>query len=310
MTSDLDQRLRDALRSRAAEVPHIPMPPLPAPARRPRTHWLVPVAAAAAVLAGVAGAVVAIAPGEQDSAPPASSLVPRPQLTTPGPNEYYYSRSVRDANDGAYVEVEVWQSPKRSGPWKERAVIGTLDGSRVVPNPAESPELRSGRCYPFDTADTIACRQRPSWPIYASLDLLEAAPTSPAALRRDLQAAAVAEAQSLVNDGVLSAEEALAERNLADMMLGYMQLALDGNGVSEELRTTMREVVTSLPGVEVLENTADALGRRGTGYRIVPHPDGESTLIFDGDTYLGTPDQAVFHGIAPGLGRPPSRLLD
>jgi hypothetical protein len=309
MTTDLDQQLREALRSRAAQVPHSPMPPLPAPARRPRTHWLVPVAAAAAVIVGVAGAVVAIAPSEQDSPPPAASLVPRPNRTAPGPDEFFYSRSVRDANDGVYVEVEVWQSPKRSGPWEERAVSGTLDGSRVIPDPAEPPEERSGRCYPFDATESVACRQRPSWPIYASLDFLAAAPTEPAALRRDLHAAAVAEAQALVNEGVLPAEEALSERGLAISMLGYMQLALSGNGVPEELRTTMRKVVTALPGIQVLPNTADALGRRGTGYRIEPHPDGESTLIFDGDTYLGTPDEAVFHGIAPALGRPPSRLL-
>ena len=309
MTTDIDAELRAALRSRAGQVPHSPMPPLPAPARRPRAHWLVPVAAAAAVIAGIAGAVVAIAPGEQDSPPPAASLVPAPDRPTPGPGEFYYSRSVRDAND-YYVEVEVWQSPRRTGPFEERAVGGTLDDGRVIPDPDEEPELRTGACYPFDAAATVACRQQPSWPIYPSLDFLAAAPTEPAALRKQLRTAALADAQALVNDGVLPAEEALGERGLAGRMLSYIQLTLAGNGVPEKLRTTLREVAISLPGVEVLENTADALGRRGTGYRIDEHPDGESTLIFDGDTYLGSPDQAVFHGIAPGLGRPPSRLLD
>jgi hypothetical protein len=32
-------------------------------------------------------------------------------------------------------------------------------------------------------------------------------------------------------------------------------------------------------------------------------------LIFDGDTFLGTPLSAVIHGVAPGLGKAPTRLL-
>jgi hypothetical protein len=34
-------------------------------------------------------------------------------------------------------------------------------------------------------------------------------------------------------------------------------------------------------------------------------------VIFDADDrYLGSPKEAVRHGVAPGLGEPPSRMLD
>jgi len=56
---------------------------------------------------------------------------------------------------------------------------------------------------------------------------------------------------------------------------------------------------------------ANLLGERGTGYSYSLPQGGELTAIFaEDDHYLGSPTQAVRHGIAPDLGQPPSRMLD
>jgi hypothetical protein len=77
--------------------------------------------------------------------------------------------------------------------------------------------------------------------------------------------------------------------------------------VSAELRAALHEVVASLPGIETTENMRDRLGRKGTGYHYGNDP--EAVAIFDGDTYLGSPDEAFVYGVARELGAAPSRLL-
>ncbi|MDQ3790612.1 MAG: hypothetical protein M3422_25670 [Actinomycetota bacterium] len=63
-------------------------------------------------------------------------------------------------------------------------------------------------------------------------------------------------------------------------------LLLAGNGVPADLPSVLREVAAGVPG-------------------------GEVVVIFDDDDrYLGSPTEAVRHGVAPGLGEPPSRMLD
>jgi hypothetical protein len=108
----------------------------------------------------------------------------------------------------------------------------------------------------------------------------------------------------------LHAEAAAVSADLAPVLeLRAVGLLLTGNGVPEDLSSPLRQVVAGLPGVQVIEGMADLTGRVGTGYRL-PHPGGQVVVIFDDDDhYLGSPTEAVRHGVAPGLGEPPSRLL-
>lgn len=311
MNVDLERALAEALRDRADAVPHSPMPRLGSPAPR-RGRRLLPVAAAVVAAAGIASAVVALTADDQESAPPpAASFVPRPVSETPGAGEVYYVRSVRGTSrPPTLIQYEVWQSPWRTGSWRSYAFGGNkaVDG-KVVLDDEWPPETRTGTCYPFDSTKDPGCKQRPSWLTYPSLGFLAAAPRDPAALGRQLNAAAVADAQNLVNDGALPASEALTKRALADRELSIVQTVLGGNGVSRDLRAALHEVVAKLPGIKVTKNMTDAIGRRGTGYHYGSVHDGESVVMFDGSTYLGSPDEAFVFGIAPKLGQPPSRLL-
>jgi hypothetical protein len=91
-------------------------------------------------------------------------------------------------------------------------------------------------------------------------------------------------------------------------MLGEL---LAGNGVPADLSSALRQVAAAIPGVSVTADMANLVGERGTGYSL-PHPFGGTVaVIFDADDrYLGSPKEAVRHGVAPGLGEPPSRMLD
>jgi hypothetical protein len=314
MTTDLERTLAAALRNRADSVPGTPMPVLGEvpPATPHRRGRLLPAAAAVVAAVGIAGAVVALTPDDHQLAPPAHRIgIPAdPYELSPG--EVYYSRSVRgNGDDDRYIEVEVWQSPRRTGPWQQHAIVGASQRhGRVVPDPHEKPEDTAGTCFPFESAATVGCKQKPSWPVYPSLDFLAGVPSEPGALRAHLRAAAVADAQQLVHDGVLPAGVALSERDLSLRMRSYLEQALAGNGISPALRTAMRKVVASLPGTQVSENVADRIGRRGTGYSLEDPATGErETMIFAGDVFLGTPIEALVHGVAPALGEPPSRLL-
>lgn len=64
-----------------------------------------------------------------------------------------------------------------------------------------------------------------------------------------------------------------------------------------------------MPGIRT-EPMGNLLGEHGTGYSL-PNEGGRLlSVIFDEQgRYLGAPSMSVHHGVAPGLGRPPSRML-
>jgi hypothetical protein len=314
MNTELEDSLVEALRRKAEAVPPSRMPRLGQPARaaRPmaRRGRLVPIVAAVAAVVGIAGGVVALVPDERDGAPsPAGSQVPRLEPETPRAGDVYYLRSVRELDPDRsphYVQVELWQSTQRTGPWRSHTISGdTIDNGRVVPDDLP-PENESGACYPFEAAKEVGCKQRPSWQVYPSLEFLAAAPRDPAALGRQLHDAAYADAQRYVNEGSLPPDE-LSTRNVAIRELGIVQVVLSGNGVSAELRAALHEVVASLPGITATDNVRDRLGRPGTGYHYGNDP--EQVAIFDGDTYLGSRDEAFVYGIARGPGKAPYRTF-
>jgi hypothetical protein len=308
--TDLEQELRSALRSRAAEVPHSPMPrldPATKPARRGR---LLPVAAAVVAAAGIAGAVVALTP-DQPPAPPVSATPADPYTLAPG--EVYYLVSVHSDPEGErYTEQELWQSPQTTGPYRSQGVLGrSVRDGRVVPSGEVAAQKHDGSCYPSTSAADISCQQPVTWN-NQTVEFLATAPHDPAALRRQLHAQAVTDAQQLIADGNLSPELGLSMRDLTLREVSYVEMAMSGNGLPPELRAALRKVLASLPGVRVREGVADRLGRRGTAYSFdrVDYPGAPpETLIFDGDVYLGTPVDAVVHGVAPGLGKAPTRIL-
>lgn len=308
--TDLEQELRTALRSRAAAVPHSPMP-RPAPATQPtRRSRLLPVAAAVVAAAGIAGAVVALTPDEPP-APPVSTTPADPYTLRPG--EVYYLISVHSDPEGErYTEQELWQSPQTTGPYRSQGVLGSsVRDGRVVPSGEFAAQKQNGTCYPNTSAADVSCKQPVTWN-NQTVEFLATASHDPAVLRRQLHAQAVTDAQQLINEGNLNPELGLSERDLTLRVVSYVEMALSGNGVPPELRAALRTVLASLPGARVREGVADRLGRRGTAYSFdrIDYPGAPpETLIFDGDLYLGTPVDAVVHGVAPGLGKAPSRIL-
>jgi hypothetical protein len=296
--TELERTLAAALRDRAGSVPQTPMPRL---GRTPaRSRRLLPVAAAIVAAAGIAGGVVALSPDDQGTPPPADSVVPDPYVMRDG--EVYYLRIVGSGRGTRYAETELWQSAQTTGPWRTRTVTGNrIEHGRVVPA-GEQPAGTQGTCYPSRTRRDALCRQPSSWADHQTLAFLSAVPVTREALSRQLRAEALDTAAAQVVDGVVGAG---STANVAAIELSFIQEALSGNGVSPALRSALRQVVAALPGVEVRADVADRLGRRGTGYRV----DGRDYLIFDGDTYLGTPSEAVIHGVAPAPGADPSRLL-
>lgn len=303
MPTELEKTLTTALRERAAEVPHSPMPRLGATARRGR---LLPVAAAVVAAATIGAAAVVLVP-DAEEAPPAVSVAPPSDPYTLRPGEVYYLRTVRSNPTGdVLIEDQVWQSPKATGPWLTSSVAGaSVRDGRVVPT--EPPVEEDGTCWPDNAPDVRACEQPGSWS-NPNPAFLAAAPRDPAVIARQLRARAVADAKSVVDEHY-PAEVALSEAQLKLRQLAYVEMAMSGNGMPPDLRAPLREFVASLPGVEVVENAADSIGRRGTGYRLGDPTDDGILLIFDGDTFLGNPLEAWVHGVAPAIGAPPSRML-
>lgn len=125
MSTDLEKDLAAALRHRADEVSDLPCPPLTA-APAPRRRWIMPVTAAAAVVAGLVAAGVVWLPGsgggDQDS-------------TVGTAPEVYYSRVVSKGPGPHFVELELWQGKGRTDEWRQDAVGGsTVKDGRVVPD--------------------------------------------------------------------------------------------------------------------------------------------------------------------------------
>jgi hypothetical protein len=308
--NDLDDAIRAALLAKAATAP-TPAPPrlgVPAPAPR-RRQWLVPVAAAAVVAVGATVLVVTV-PGEQPVTPPVATVTTEPP-TDPtadptahelAPGEVYYA--LRQSLVGGEVirERQVWQPRERTGEWRQSVTQGvTIEDGRVVPSGGAVGAREGGACYPAFSVTDGSCTGPATW-FNPTVDFLASAPRDPAVIGQQLHALA---ADNVPDSG-------RTEETLVDIMeLSMIGHLLAGNGVPPDLVAALREVVAALPGVVVTEGMPNLAGVRGTGYSL-PHPlTGEVAVIFDAaGHYLGSPKEAVRHGVAPGLGLPPSRMLD
>lgn len=313
MNSDLEDAIVNALRAKAGTAPTPAMPPLGSAARAPRGR-LVLVAAAAVVVIAVGAVLFAFnprdndAPAAQPTSPTAAPTAPTvtTSATEPGlaPGEVYYTLRLTDVGGGGVIrERQLWRPQERTGEWRQTIVQGTvIENGRVVPGGAGDVGGRPGGvCYPAFETTAESCTAPPSWS-NSTADFLAAAPRDPATIGQQLHA----EAAAAVEGGGQSGDDLV--RLLELRMLGDV---LADNAVPAELSSALRQVAAALPGVSVTEDMADLLGERGTGYSL-PLPGGGSvTVIFDADDrYLGSPKEAVRHGVAPGLGEPPSRMFD
>jgi hypothetical protein len=275
-----------ALHARADAVPHSPMPPLGTP--RAQRKWLMPVAAAAAAILVAAAAVFMFRP--DDGAAPVATAPPD---GVPAAGEVYYSLRLTDIGAGNVIrETQLWQPAEREGAWSQHIAMGLkIQDGRVVPGGVGEVGFRPGGvCYPGFEASDDACTTGPSW-FSLTIEFLATASRDPAIIGQELAT------------GTDDHTAYLAELH----MIGEL---LAGNGVPPELSRALRQVIAAMPGIEVTEGMANLLGERGTGYSY-PHPkNGKVAVIFDADgQYLGSPKESVHHGIAPGLGKPPSRML-
>ncbi|MBB4907095.1 hypothetical protein [Actinophytocola algeriensis] len=306
MSTDLEKDLAAALRRRAGEVPDVPCPPLTAAAPTPRRGWVMPVTAAAAAVVGLVVAGVVLLPG--DGGPQ------RQDAVVGQAPEVYYSRVVSGVPGENLAEVELWQGKARTDAWRQKIVGGlkVVDG-RVVPDSSMTvlaPE--SGVCYPAVTASDEKCTAPGSW-FNPTLDFLANAPRDPEAIVQQLHDEAVAEeARRTGPGGDFSADDkTFSAGNLAYLELNFLRRLLTGNGVPADLEVALEEAVKLLPGIQTQPDTANVLGEKGTGYSLPDYEGRLFTVIFDADGhYIGAPDQAVVHGLAPALGEPPSRLID
>jgi hypothetical protein len=300
MNTELEDSLADALRAKANAVPPSRMPALgrPAPARRGR---LVPLVAAAVAAVAIGAAVIVLAP--DDAVPDHAASTPV-KVATPGQlaaGEVYYSlRLTSQAGGQAIMEKQLWQPRQRTGEWRQQMAQGkSIENGRVVPAGRVEPRP-GGKCYPAYEVTDENCTAPASW-LNPTVEFLANAPRDPATIGEQFHAAAVAELGSANQSDDLAY---LVELH----MIGEL---LAGNGVPPELSSALRQVVAAMPGIEVTDGVANLTGAQGTGYSL-HKPNGDPlTVIFKADnTYLGSPTESIRHGIAPGLGQPPSRMLD
>ncbi|TDV54206.1 hypothetical protein [Actinophytocola oryzae] len=318
MNTDLEKNVAEALRSRAAAVPTSPMPPLGAATAPVRTRraWLVPVAAAAVVVLGVAAAVVLINPGG-DAPPPSPGRVISADEGEQGglaPGEVYYSLHLTTDASRVIIERELWLPQDRTAAWSQKVVMGrTLEDGRVVPDvgPTEAPP--GGECYPAtQPGDNEWCTKPGSW-FSPTVEFLASAPRDQATIKQQLRDAAVAEQRKrTLPDGDFTATgDTMSESNLTFLELNYLRILLATDGVPSDLSSVLRGLIAAMPGIEVTADMADLTGRHGTGYSLYDRKHRPLTVIFDArDRFLGSPTEAVHHGVAPALGAPPSRMFD
>ena len=286
----LEDALAEALHANADAVPHTPMPRLGAASRR----RLVPAVVAATAAVAIGAAAFLFVPRDH-ATPPATGPITTTTATTPVGGEVYYSLRLTDLGAGGVIrETQLWQPEERTGEWRQQVVDGlSIRDGRVVPGPGKVGFRPGGRCYPAFEVTDEACVKSASL-LNPTPEVLASTPRDPQYIGRVLHVAAVAMSEDLAP---------VVELKLAGELL-------TSNGVPADLVDSVRQVVAGLPGVEVVENMADPTGATGTGYQL-PHPGGVVAVIFAEDGhFLGTPTEAVRHGIAPGLGEPPSRMID
>jgi hypothetical protein len=310
MNTELEDTVSQALRARAGEVPHTPMPLLgaatTAPAR-PRRGWMVPVAAAGVVLLAV-GAAVLLGPGGDDG--PSQKVDVAQGVIAPG--EVYYSLHLSAAGAGSYVERQVWQPQDPAADWKVESVIGqTIKDGRVVPGDGKLQSLK-GECEDGTETEGKPCPGPAGW-FNPTPEFLAVAPRDPAVIKQQLHDAAVAEEQKRTapGGGFSESSDSFSDANLAYLELNYLRGLLASNGVPVELSAALHQVIQDLPAIEVKNDVANLTGQRGTAYTLYDHKNQPLTVIFDAQNhYLGSPQESVHHGVAPAVGQPPSRMLD
>ena len=304
MSSDLEDAIVTALHAKAGTAPTPALPRLGAPApRAPLGRRLAPVAAAVAMVVTVGAAVFVLTPGDdQPLTPPATTTSTAPSPDTLAPGEVYYSLRLSTVAEGVIRETQVWQPRDRAGQWRQAVAQGTtIKDGRVVPSGGAVGAPDGGVCYPATTGGAEACATPATW-FNPTVDFLATAPRDPAVIRRELDTMAT---EAVEDAGQSSADYVPA---LEVRMIGEL---LAGNGVPRDLSSALREVVETMPGIVVTTGMRTVAGDQGTGYSISAPRVGPQTVIFDDDDqYLGSPKEAVYHGVAPGLGQPPSRMLD
>lgn len=286
----LEIAIAEALHAKADAVPHTPMPRL---GRAPRRR-LMPVAVAATAAVAIGAAAFLFVPRDHATPPATVTTTATTATDEPAGGEVYYSLRLTEIAGGRVIrETQVWQPKERTGAWRQQVVDGeSIRDGRVVPGPGRVSARPGGRCYPAFEVTAESCTKPATW-FNPTPEFLASAPRDPATIASQLHAEAVAVSEELAT--VLE--------------LRQVGVLLSGNGVPADLVHALRQVVAELPGVQVVEGMADPAGATGTGYQL-PYPGGVVAVIFDDDGhYLGTPSEAVRHGIAPGLGKPPSRML-
>lgn len=302
MSTELEHAIADALRAKAGTAPTPPMPSLGSAATKSR-RWLVPIAAALVTVVAVGAALFVLIPRDDGPATgPVASSDTEASNDELAPGEVYYSRRLSTAAEGVFHEEQLWLPRDRAGEWRREMTQGqSIENGRVVPGGGRIGAAPGGFCYP-NTTPSEPCDSPASW-TNPTVEFLATAPRDPATIGRQIHALAV--------DGVTDIGEGGDETLAYQLELRLIGHLLPGNGVPTELSSALRQVVAAIPGITITENMPNLAGEEGTGYSL-PHPrSGLITVIFNADDrYIGSQQEAVHHGVAPGLGQPPSRMLD
>ncbi len=259
--------LGDQLR-RAAEMV---LPPDPAldrlwrrRERRERTRRIASAAVALAVAAGGVGGLLYAFPNLDRRATPAdspggfqpSASAPPPQAAVPlAPGEYFYEKSIRilpgppGVFEGGRVTEETWWGPDGSG---KRAARSTTSSYGIGPPGTWGPA---------------------GFPVEDDLSGLAIDPEVLAEQLRERSAPGGASPQPAVSPGPgQSAESGGLWRAVTAL--------LEMPNAEPALRWALFRVATGIPGVEVLEEVEDPVGRKAVGLRIFAE-DADRLLFFD-----------------------------
>jgi hypothetical protein len=314
MSTELENDVAGALRFRAGEVADTSCPPLgvrvsAAPARR---GWLIPVAAAAVAVVGLGGAAIALTPG--DSGAPAGVDVGVDAAQQAPVTEVYYSRTMTRSGDTVITEFELWQGQGRTDAWQRKGVAGgTIKDGRVVDDGTVKLDYATdGECYPAPSKTDALCTTPGAW-FAPTPEFLAGASRDPAVIRQQLHDEAVAEEQRRTGPrgDFTQTGDTFSDENLTYLSFNYLRSTLTANGLPDDLKAVLHDVIAAMPNIQVTPDMANLLGERGTGYSLPDHDGTLLTVIFNADgDYIGSQDEAVAHGMAPGLGAAPSRMLD
>jgi hypothetical protein len=299
MSTELEKDVAAALRFRAAEVAETPCPPLGA--SRPnasRRGWLVPVTAAAAV-AGLAAAGVAFLPGDSGTGPAPNPAISAAAPDQPAAGEVYYSHQKARISPDRVGEFELWQGQGRIDAWQTKHTG------------VEWPGPTTGECWPAPTTTDAQCTAPGTW-FHPNVEFLAAAPRDPAVIKQQLRQEATAEEERRTAPGgdFTTSANTFSDENLDYLAFNYLRGVLSANGLPADLEPAIEQVIAATPGIQVTQDMANLDGKRGTGYGLADYSGTVLTVIIDEDHhYIGSPEESFERGFAPGLGRPPTRVI-